>query len=155
MKSVVMKGKDVDNAIENGLQQMKWNMENVTVEVIQQESRGVMGIGRKDAIVKLTSFIDHRLHPTPSSSMDEWIEQWATKPDHSHSLEGKAWVENGEIHVKDSATQYATVNISHGISLYKNGTLVTDDATIVTEDDSLMVDERPCTERNRMESNVG
>ena len=54
LKTVQSTGKSVDEAIFKGLQQMEISIDEVTIEIIQQETKGILGIGAKPAIVKLT-----------------------------------------------------------------------------------------------------
>ncbi|MBO4563727.1 MAG: Jag N-terminal domain-containing protein, partial [Clostridia bacterium] len=54
LKTIQSTGKSVDEAIFKGLQQMEISIDEVTIEIIQQETKGILGIGAKPAIVKLT-----------------------------------------------------------------------------------------------------
>ena len=54
LKSIQSTGKSVDEAIFRGLQEMEISIDEVTIEIIQQETKGILGIGAKPAIVKLT-----------------------------------------------------------------------------------------------------
>ena len=53
MRTVVAKGKNIEEAIRNGLKKMNADRQEVDVEVIQRGSPGLLGIGAKPAIVKL------------------------------------------------------------------------------------------------------
>ncbi len=53
-ESVKSSGKNVDDAIANGLAELNLTLEDVDVEIINQGSRGILGIGAEDAIVQLT-----------------------------------------------------------------------------------------------------
>ncbi|OUM96282.1 MAG: DNA-binding protein [Paenibacillaceae bacterium ZCTH02-B3] len=54
MKEITVFGKTVDDAIESGLRQLGVGRERVTVEVLEQSSRGLFGlIGTRDAKVRL------------------------------------------------------------------------------------------------------
>ncbi len=55
IRSIESSGADVESAIAAGLAQLGVAREQVTVEVIQQPSRGVLGIGSRDALVRLTA----------------------------------------------------------------------------------------------------
>ena len=52
--SIQATGKSVDEAIFKGLQQMGTSIDEVTIEIIQTETKGILGIGAKPAIVRLT-----------------------------------------------------------------------------------------------------
>lgn len=54
MRSIEATGKSVDAAIFAGLQQLGISIDEVSIEIIQLESRGVLGIGAKPAKVRLT-----------------------------------------------------------------------------------------------------
>lgn len=54
MRSMEFSGKTVDEAIFNGLNEMGVTIDEVEIETIQTESKGLFGIGAKQAIVRLT-----------------------------------------------------------------------------------------------------
>ncbi|MEL7610744.1 MAG: RNA-binding cell elongation regulator Jag/EloR [Bacillota bacterium] len=54
MRSMEFSGKSIDEAIFVGLQQMEIAIDEVDIEIIQNETKGVFGIGSKPAIVRLT-----------------------------------------------------------------------------------------------------
>jgi len=54
LKSIRSTGKSVDEAIFKGLQQLEISIDEVTIEIIQTETKGILGIGAKPAIVQLT-----------------------------------------------------------------------------------------------------
>ena len=53
-RSIEASGSDAQAAIKAGLAQLGLTRDQVEVEVIQEPSRGVLGIGARDAIVRLT-----------------------------------------------------------------------------------------------------
>jgi len=53
MKKIEINGKTVDEAIENGIRELKCKKEDVTVEILEQGSRGLFGLGSKPAKVIL------------------------------------------------------------------------------------------------------
>lgn len=53
-KSNEFTGKSVDDAIEEGLEQLGVSREEVDVEIVREASRGVFGLGGEDALVRLT-----------------------------------------------------------------------------------------------------
>lgn len=53
-KSVEIHGRSVETAIENGLAELGLRRDQVDIEVLHPGSRGVLGIGAEDAIVRLT-----------------------------------------------------------------------------------------------------
>lgn len=52
-RTIEATGKSVDEAIFRGLQELGISIDEVTIEIIRQETKGVLGIGAKPAIVKL------------------------------------------------------------------------------------------------------
>ena len=54
MRSIQATGKSVDAAIFSGLQQLGLSIDEVTINVIQHGTKGLLGIGAKPAIVELT-----------------------------------------------------------------------------------------------------
>ncbi|MGG4041200.1 Jag N-terminal domain-containing protein [Bacillus smithii] len=54
MRSVVSKGKNIEEAIQLGLKLLDTKKEEVDIEIIQHETKGFLGIGARKAIVKLT-----------------------------------------------------------------------------------------------------
>lgn len=54
LTSVRATGRSVDEAIFKGLQQMEISIDEVSIEIIQTETKGILGIGAKPAIVQLT-----------------------------------------------------------------------------------------------------
>jgi spoIIIJ-associated protein len=54
MTTIEVSGKSVDDAIENALEQLEEARENVEVEVLQEGSKGVWGVGAQPARVRVT-----------------------------------------------------------------------------------------------------
>lgn len=54
MRSIQATGKSKDLAVFNGLKELGLSIDEVTIEVIQHETKGILGIGAKPAIVVLT-----------------------------------------------------------------------------------------------------
>jgi len=72
-KSVEVRAKTVEDAIEQGLAQLGLNQEDVDIEVIKEGKRGVFGIGAEDALVRLT--------PKPKKSSESEIQAPDDRPD--------------------------------------------------------------------------
>ncbi len=53
-REIEVSGKDVETAVEIGLATWGVSRDDVTVEIIDEGSRGLLGIGSRDAVVKLT-----------------------------------------------------------------------------------------------------
>lgn len=54
MKFIEITGKNIEDAVEKGLKELKLEAEKVEVEVIEHGSKGIFGLGSKPAKVKLT-----------------------------------------------------------------------------------------------------
>ena len=54
MKSMEYSGRTVDEAIFAGLTEMGVTIDEVEIETIQSESKGLFGLGAKQAVVRLT-----------------------------------------------------------------------------------------------------
>lgn len=54
MRSMEFSGRSVDEAIFNGLKAMGVTIDEVEIETIKNETKGLFGIGAKDAVVRLT-----------------------------------------------------------------------------------------------------
>jgi uncharacterized protein len=165
MQSVVSKGKDIEEAIELGLELLETKKENVNIEIIQFPTKGFLGIGSKPAIVKLTKLesVDSLQQPNkkdfenPIGLMEQMVSEInvdkIAEQSESNLLEqdnhmdtlvsdvlvGKAWVKNGILYCKASPTHFPTVTIGEGVKLYRNNQLVTEKMTIITDDDVLEI----------------
>jgi len=53
MRTLEATGKSIDEAIFNGLRELQISIDEVEIDIIQQETKGVFGIGAKPAIVRL------------------------------------------------------------------------------------------------------
>lgn len=56
-REIEARGQDVEDAIEAGLNQLGLGRNDVIIEVIDEGSRGLLGIGSRDAVVRLTSMV--------------------------------------------------------------------------------------------------
>lgn len=54
MRSIESTGRSVDEAIFNGLQQLEISIDEAEIEILQQESKGILGFGARPAKVRLT-----------------------------------------------------------------------------------------------------
>ncbi len=162
MQIIISKGKDINEAIKVGLELLDATKKDVNIEIIQQSTKGFMGIGSKGAIVKLTK-IENNLsegtdYPKPVKEMDleEYVSTLtdedielvsdASKANQeeihettAESLEGKVWVKSGQLFCKSSPDQFPMVTINEGIKLYKNDQRVTEKTIIVSEKDFYVV----------------
>ena len=54
MKTMESTGRNVDEAIFHGLVEMGLSIDQVNVEIVQKETKGIFGLGAKNAVVRLT-----------------------------------------------------------------------------------------------------
>ena len=54
MRIIEASGKTIDEAIFNGLKELEVSIDEVEIDIVQHETKGILGIGAKPAIVKLT-----------------------------------------------------------------------------------------------------
>lgn len=54
MRTIEASGKTIDEAIFNGLKELEVSIDEVEIDIVQHETKGILGIGAKPAIVKLT-----------------------------------------------------------------------------------------------------
>ncbi len=72
MASIEITASDVENAIEQGLAQLKLMRADVKIEVLEEGSRGIIGIGAKPARVRLTPFEETAAAtPAAGSAVDD------------------------------------------------------------------------------------
>ncbi len=56
-REIEVKGPDVETAVANGLSKLGLARDDVIVEVLDEGSRGLLGIGARDAVVRLTAMV--------------------------------------------------------------------------------------------------
>lgn len=172
MKSLISKGKDTKTAITLGLELMNAKSEDVQIEIIRKESKGFIGLGKKQAIVKL--YKEEKVEEEPfkhesPSSIEALIESLpddhdpntkrrqlsegrtnkgnAREVDGTAAQEGLAWVQDGKLHVSDTKISYPTIVIQQGIVLFINQERVHSNKIIVAETDHIVVDIEPGPEQ--------
>lgn len=77
------RGADIESAIQAGLEILRADRDEVVVEVLDEGSRGLLGIGRRDAVVRLTQMVD----PAAPSSEAPVAEEPEDEPDVEPELE--------------------------------------------------------------------
>ena len=78
MSSIEATGKTIDDALQAGLAQLGAAKEDVTVEVLEEPSRGFLGIGSKPAKLRLT-LIEKEQAPVEEPS-EEAVEEATVAP---------------------------------------------------------------------------
>ena len=78
-RSVETSATDIETAIELGLQQLGATRESVIVEILEEPSRGLLGIGARQARIRLTTAALPRPAPPPSAPPTPTKEKPAAK----------------------------------------------------------------------------
>jgi uncharacterized protein (DUF342 family) len=151
-KSIVSKGRTVKDAVILALDLLSEEMDGVEIEVVETETKGILGIGAKPAIVRVTvkpkaapmleMDLENMVHTLQVPGRPESPEPNRTpSPNPLNSLDraGKAWIQDGQITCQDAPGKYPMISPGRGIELYKNGELV-EQTTIIIEEDKLQVD---------------
>ncbi len=66
-KSGEFRGKSVEAATNAGLAALRLSLDEVTVEIVRPGSRGVLGIGAEDAVVRVTALTAGKAAPAPNA----------------------------------------------------------------------------------------
>ena len=158
-QSILSKGRDVMEAIEMGLKLLGTNRDQVSIEVIQQETKGFLRLGMKPAIVKITKLTPLSSEQNNKEKLAEILEetdisveeldkvtfnqepgtiQLSSIQEDKKPLEGMAWIKDGVIYGKCSNLQYPTITVGKVVDLFKNNELVTG-TTIIAEEDQFEI----------------
>ncbi|WP_079708852.1 flagellar assembly protein A [Paraliobacillus ryukyuensis] len=113
MKSIVVGGKDQKAAIKNGLKELNVNHDQVEIEYIQREEKGFLGIGKKEAKIRLTVKQSNETIQKPVS----------------------AWIENGQVYAHHIEDKHPMIEIPDDIQVIKNNEIVDTTQTTLTADD--------------------
>jgi len=71
MQPIEVKGPSLEEAIEGGLAQLGLSRNDVIIEIVEEGSRGMLGIGAREAVVRLTPLraaVTTPISPTPVAS---------------------------------------------------------------------------------------
>ena len=79
-KSGEFRGKSVEAATNAGLAALRLSLEEVTVEIVRPGSRGVLGIGAEDAVVRVTTIGAVKAAPAAASAKSEVEPAAASRP---------------------------------------------------------------------------
>ncbi len=102
MRSMEFSGRNVDEAIFHGLNEMGLSIDEVTTEIIQRESKGLFGIGAKNAIVRIT---EREVPVTPVFEKVQKAEPRHSEPRRSKSDKPKSEKTKSEKSGKKSETK--------------------------------------------------
>ena len=119
-KTVITTGKTVDEAIEAALSELGCTKEQATIEVVEEGTEGgFLGLGRKDAQVKVTADTDDSAAPAPAAEESD-----DTYYGDDESFEGDAVSE-----AEDAAANFVAEVLS-GIGIHGNMDSYREDDTI-------------------------
>ena len=163
MQTIVSSGKNVTTAINDGLALLGVSMQEVEVEVVDYGKKGILGLGGKKAVVKLTKkprvleqekgisdlldteglvesyFKDQEQYQ--ESLHEDLSETTPSFKDVPVKIEttkaGKAWVDNGELLYEVSEDRFPTVMVSPPVKITRNNEKVSEGQLIITGKDSL------------------
>jgi spoIIIJ-associated protein len=93
-REIEVRGSDVETAIDKGLAQLGVGRSDVIIEVVDEGSRGLLGIGSRDAVVRLTPMITPP-PPKPAAVRPSAQEKVVTRPQTS-TPPAAASSENGD-----------------------------------------------------------
>ncbi|PLR83547.1 hypothetical protein CVD25_01325 [Bacillus canaveralius] len=150
-QTIISKGKDVIEAINLGLDILNVTREDVSIEIIQQETKSFFR--SKPAVVKLTHTKTEKMDAETSAepNIEDMIDKLSSIPNSLVQNEtnndvvpfqeealsanaGKVWVKGGRIFGQPSNLTYPTISVAKGIDLYKNKEKV-DGIGVVTGND--------------------
>ncbi len=97
-------GRNVDEAIFHGLEEMQLTIDQVVIETVQKESKGIFGIGAKNAIVRLT---EREVPVMPVFETVPKAEPRPKKNDRPRSQERKGGSKKQEPRKKDETPAFA------------------------------------------------
>ncbi|WP_040203692.1 FapA family protein [Neobacillus jeddahensis] len=133
-EGIVAKGKNSQEAIENGLEKMGLSESQVEIEIVQNETAGFLGlIGTKPAIVRIIakkeSGADRDLKNISSLSSSNGL-----TGDTERSF-GQVWVTDGQLFFKETAAHFPTITPPKEVSFYKNGKLIRKTTALMEKDE--------------------
>lgn len=147
MQSILSKGSSINEAIIVGLEILDTTRDKVNIEIIEQGTKGILGIGSKKSVVKLTKFSTSST-PEIEDLFNEMIKGESFEEEENlenilyednmkqvevDPLEGKVWISNGKIGFKASANHFPTITIQPGIKLYRNNLLVNEKTAVISD----------------------
>ena len=170
-QTILSKGRSIIEAIETGLSLLGTDRDEVSIEVIRQETKGFLKIGARQAVVKLTknkkpqnqskihppepdmamieSMLDHlekSNNHTKRATETNLLNNESAEVNLEDVLAGKAWVKDGQIFCQPSDTHYPTISFGKGVRLFKNGKHVTGTAVAAKDDQFSLQTEEETTE---------
>ncbi|WP_445488719.1 flagellar assembly protein A [Niallia sp. 03133] len=124
MRSIISKGKTVEDALNVGLKLLNTSINNVNIRIIQPGKRSILWFRSKKAEVELMIKEEikelqvikaHNINEKKCDDNDLLEKTEATKFD----LEGKVWVKDGKLYAQPTAKIIPIVTLENGIKLFK------------------------------------
>ncbi|TJY42848.1 DUF342 domain-containing protein [Cohnella pontilimi] len=150
-KSIISKGKTVKEAVKLALNLLNETIDQVEIEIIENESKGILGLGARPAVVRVTAGkadfretdpeqeVRNLTLPEQASIAALLQSKQLVKPPEPEDLSGKVWVTNGRIHCKDAPDKYPLLSPGKDVRLYKNNELA-EKTVIIKQSDDLRVE---------------
>ncbi|MBP1931496.1 flagellar assembly protein A [Ammoniphilus resinae] len=143
-RNVVSEGKTVNEAIEIGLSLLNAAREEVSIVVLEEGKKSILGWGAKPAVVRLTILNENpdqnHIDPTtfvetpPTQLNPSHIESSDSMAPANSEQDGLVWITNGQIEFSCSLGHYPTICPSPGMILFKNGQQIHDASPIRDND---------------------
>ncbi|WP_165763781.1 flagellar assembly protein A [Halalkalibacter urbisdiaboli] len=150
-KSILSRGKTIEEAVQLALNLLGATQEQVEVEVIENSGKRMFGLGVKPALVRVTRTkmdVDEAITAVIQDFEDELIDIIVDEDETStmkladvkkNDLAGLAWVKHGEIYCQNKESHYPVIEIGAHMKVYRNDIEVTD-RCIVKEDDKMVIE---------------
>lgn len=143
-RSVIARAKTVQDAVEQALSLLDATKQQVSIEVMESEAKGMLGLYSKQAVVKVTlkteeisDEVADISEPPQSISVAEAIANiQSSQVEHSvistsiNDAEGKAWIEDGQIQFHSQMHQQPSITTTDNVSLWINDVLITTGETV-------------------------
>jgi predicted RNA-binding protein Jag len=157
--SIISKGKNITEAVHIALELLDVTKKEVNIEVMETEKKGILGIGSKPAVVRVT-LRNVKTETSKTKNRELSLEQFVENMDnvnegegfnvnnnnldpaiakYDKELRGKVWIRDGQFFCKNALDQYPMLSPVKGIRLYKNEELV-EKTVVVNEDDVFRIE---------------
>lgn len=157
---VIAKGKSVQEAVRTALDLLSVSRNEVDIEILDTEKKGLLGFRAKPAVVRVT--VKGTVPPTDKEAEAHSLEELkritdglafsepfgqpaseSPEPEDSglreDDLAGKVWIYDGTLFSQDAPDRFPVIEPGAGVALYKNEVLV-ESAAIVHEKDRFVID---------------
>lgn len=110
-KGIEIQGKTIESAIESGLEELGLERRQVQIEVVKPGSRGVLGIGAEDAVVRLTPRSEDKAPATaaPEPEASE-VDEPALEVPEADTVEEAPVVQEASVDLDEAAEESPAVD---------------------------------------------